>query len=175
MPVFNSEFKSFRDLLVNQIEDLYDAETQLTRALPKMAEAANSTPLRQAFQHHLAETQGHVARLEPLFQQINLKPKRETCEAMKGLIEEGEETIKAKADPALKDAALIAAAQRVEHYEIAGYGTARSFANRMNLAAAATLLQQTLQEERAADEKLTSIPDSSINAQAAGTATAAKR
>lgn len=167
MPLFtNIELNSFQDLFVNQIEDLYDAEMRLTNALPKMAEAANSVQLKQAFQHHLGETQAHVSRLEQIFRQLNLDSKRETCEAMKGLIQEGEQMIKAKANPEIKDAALIAAAQRVEHYEMAGYGTARSYANRLGLPQAAGLLQQTLQEEKAADEKLNSIAESAVNQQA---------
>jgi ferritin-like metal-binding protein YciE len=175
MPLFsNIELNSFQDLFINQIEDLYDAEKRLINALPKMAGAANSIQLRQAFQHHLGETQGHVSRLERIFREMNVEPKRETCEAMKGLIEEGEGMVKAKGDPGVKDAALIAAAQRVEHYEMSGYGTARSFANRLGLAQAAALLEQTLQEEKAADEKLNSIADSSVNPQAVR-ATAAER
>ncbi len=173
MAIFSStEFNSFKDLFVNQIEDLYDAEQRLTEALPKMADAANSNKLKQAFQQHLGETQGHVSRLETIFREINVEPKRETCAAMKGLIAEGEEMIDAKGDPDIKDAALIAAAQRVEHYEISAYGTARSFARRLGLTQAASLLQQTLQEESAADEKLTQIAESSVNAQASGAATA---
>lgn len=169
MPLFTStEFNSFQDLFVEQLKDLYDAENRLTEALPKMADAANSSQLKQAFQSHLRETQGHVARLEQVFQQISVEPKRETCEAMKGLISEGETMIKAKGDPDIKDAALIAAAQRVEHYEISGYGTARTFAQRLGLTQAANLLQQTLQEEKAADEKLNTIAESSVNRQAAG-------
>lgn len=161
-----TEFNSFNDLFVNQIEDLYDAEQRLTKALPKMAEAASSSQLKQAFQSHLTETQGHVSRLEQIFREINVEPKRETCEAMKGLVAEGEEMIKANGDPDIKDAALIAAAQRVEHYEMAGYGTARSFAQRLGLNQAANLLQQTLNEEKAADAKLNTIAESSVNLKA---------
>ena len=169
MPVFTSnEFNSLHDLFVNQIEDLYDAENRLTKALPKMAEAANSSQLKQAFQQHLTETQGHVSRLETIFRELNLEPKRETCEAMKGLIAEGEEMIKAKGDPEVRDAALIAAGQRVEHYEISGYGTAKTFAKRLGMTQAANLLQQTENEEAAADKKLTSIAEASVNKQAAG-------
>ena len=171
MPLFTStEFNSFKDLFVEQIKDLYDAENRLTEALPKMADAATSSQLKQAFQNHLRETQGHVTRLDQVFRQINVEPKRETCEAMKGLIAEGETMIKAKGDPDIKDAALIAAAQRVEHYEISGYGTARSFALRLGLNQAASLLQQTLQEEKAADEKLNQIAEGSVNRQAAASA-----
>lgn len=165
-----TEFNSFQDLFVNQIEDLYDAENRLTNALPKMAEAAHSPELRRAFEEHLQETRGHVSRLEQIFSQLSIEPKRETCEAMKGLVAEGDEAIKAKGDPEIKDAALIAAAQRVEHYEMAGYGTARAFAQRLGLTQAATLLQQTLQEEKAADEKLNDIAESSVNVKASAKA-----
>ncbi|MBV8864145.1 MAG: ferritin-like domain-containing protein [Acidobacteriaceae bacterium] len=169
MPLFTSvEFNSLNDLFVNQIEDLYDAENRLTKALPKMAEAANSSQLKQAFQQHLTETQGHVSRLETIFRELGVEPKRETCEAMKGLITEGEEMIGAKGDPEVKDAALIAAGQRVEHHEMSGYGTARTFAQRLGLTQAANLLQQTLNEEAAADKKLTAIAESSVNRQAVG-------
>lgn len=167
MAMFGStEFNSFKDLFANQIEDLYDAEQRLTKALPKMAEAANSNQLKHAIQQHLTETQGHVSRLETVFREIALQPKRETCQAMKGLISEGEEMVNAKGDPDIKDAAIIAAAQRVEHYEIAGYGTARSFALRLGLRQAADLLQQTLNEEAAADRKLTQIAEGNVNVQA---------
>ncbi len=160
------ELKSFKDLFTNQIEDLYDAEQRLTKALPKMAEAAHSNQLKQAIQQHLSETQGHVSRLETIFREIGVEPKRETCEAMKGLISEGEDMMHAKGDPDVRDAAIIAAAQRVEHYEIAGYGTARTFALRLGLRQAADLLQQTLNEEAAADRKLTQIAESNVNVQA---------
>ena len=170
MPLFSTELNSFKDLFVNQIEDLYDAEKRLVDALPKMADAANSSQLKQALRQHLTETQGHVSRLETIFRELNLDPKRETCQAMKGLIAEGEEMIKAKGDPDVKDAAIIAAAQRVEHYEISGYGTARAFAKRLGMTQAANLLQQTLSEEEAADRKLNTIAESSVNVQAAATA-----
>jgi ferritin-like metal-binding protein YciE len=170
MKLFSNEFNSLQDLFVNQLEDLYDAEQRLTKALPKMADAANSPQLKQAFQSHLVETQGHVSRLETVFAQLGVEPKRETCDAMKGLITEGEEMINSTGDAAVKDAALIAAAQRVEHYEIAAYGTVRTFARRLGLERAASTLQQTLQEEEAADKKLTTIAESSVNVQAAGRA-----
>jgi len=174
MALFSSmEFNSFNDLFLEQIEDLYDAEHQLTKALPKMAEAAHSAQLKQAFQSHLTETEGQIQRLEQIFREVNHDPKRETCAAMKGLISEGEEMIKAKGDPDIKDAALIAAAQRVEHYEMAGYGTARAFAKRLGLTQAATLLEQTLQEEKGADEKLNNIAESSVNQKATAAAGAA--
>src|SRR5438477_11839693 len=170
MKLFTStEFNSFQDLFVNQLEDLYDAEQRLTKALPKMAGAANSNQLRQAFQQHLTETQGHVSRLETIFRQLGIDPKRETCQAMKGLISEGEEMVDATGDPSIKDAALIAAAQRVEHYEISGYGTARSFALRLGRSQAAQLLQVTLDEEAATDKKLTALAEQQVNQQAAMT------
>lgn len=175
MALFTStEFNNFEDLFREQIEDLYDAEHRLTEALPKMADAAHSPQLKRAFEEHLRETQGHVSRLEQVFREINTDPKRTTCPAMKGLIAEGEEMIKAKGDVDIKDAALIAAAQRVEHYEMSGYGSARAFARRLGLTQAVSLLQQTLNEEKAADEKLNQIAESSVNPQAAG-ATASVR
>src|SRR5207245_1843412 len=121
--------------------DLYDAEQRLTSALPKMAEAAHSPQLKRAFETHLKETEGHVRRLERVFSQIGKSPERETCEAMKGLISEGEEMISATGDANVKDAALIAAAQRVEHYEIAAYGTVRTLAKHLGLDGVASELQ----------------------------------
>src|ERR1051326_6164972 len=144
MGLFTStEFNSLDDLFVNQLADLYDAEKRLTDALPKMAEAANSPTLQRAFLERLQQTRNHVTRLEQIFQRLGLTPESETCQAMKGLISEGEEMIKAKGDTAVKDAALIAAAQRVEHYEMAGYGTARAFARQLGLNEAARLLEMT--------------------------------
>jgi ferritin-like metal-binding protein YciE len=169
MALFREELNSLQDLFVNQIQDLYDAENRLVEALPKMADAAHSPQLKQAFQSHLEETRGHVTRLEQVFEALGQPPKRETCQAMKGLIAEGEEAIKAKGDPAVKDAALIAAAQRVEHYEMAGYGTARTFAEQLAQDRSAAVLEQTLKEEKAADQKLNAIAKSSVNTQAAAT------
>ncbi|MDQ2777854.1 MAG: ferritin-like domain-containing protein [Acidobacteriota bacterium] len=172
MKLFSTEFNSLQDLLVQQLEDLYDAEKRLVKALPKMAEAAHSSLLRQAFEAHLTETEGHVSRLERIFSQIRVEPKRETCEAMKGLIAEGEEMIGAKGNPDVKDAALIAAAQRVEHYEMSGYGSARTFAQRLGHTDVANTLQQTLNEEVGADQKLTRIAESSVNVQASASTAA---
>ncbi|WP_153556906.1 YciE/YciF ferroxidase family protein [Roseimaritima sediminicola] len=164
MGLFTStEFNSLEDLLVEQLQDLYDAEHRLVEALPKMAEAASSSELKQAFREHLEETKGHVQRLEQAFKLLDRSAKRESCEAMKGLVKEGEEMIEAKGDPMVRDAALIAAAQRVEHYEMAGYGSARNFAQRCGRSDVADLLQQTLQEEGNADKKLSSIAESSVN------------
>jgi ferritin-like metal-binding protein YciE len=159
---------SLRDLMVEELRDLYSAETQLLDALPKMAEAASSNQLKSAFSHHLEETRQHVSRLERIFQQIGEKSSGETCEAMKGLIKEGEILVKAEGEPDVRDAGLIGAAQRVEHYEIAGYGTARSLARRLGESQIAETLQQTLNEEAEADKKLTSIAESQVNIAASG-------
>jgi ferritin-like metal-binding protein YciE len=162
----NLEFNSLDDLFLNQLEDLYDAENRIVKALPKMSEAASSSALKQAFQSHLNETVVHVQRLETIFRQLGVEPSGETCEAMKGLLKEGEAMIDAKGDPDIRDAALIAAAQRVEHYEMSGYGTARAFAQRLGKTEAASLLEATLGEEKAADQKLTRIADTVVNVHA---------
>lgn len=168
MALFSSkEFNSLDDLLVDQLYDLYDAENRLLDALPKMADAASSNELKTAFQNHLTETKGQVSRLEKVFKNLGKKAKRESCDAMKGLISEGENAIEAKGDADVKDAALIAAAQRVEHYEIAGYGSARTFAQQVGRSDVANLLQETLDEESEADHKLTQIAESFVNPQAA--------
>jgi ferritin-like metal-binding protein YciE len=162
-----TEFNSLEDLFVEQLKDLYDAEQRLVEALPKMANAANSSSLRQAFTAHLEETRNHVTRLEQVFNSIGVEAERQTCQAMKGLVSEGSDMIDSKgSNPAVRDAGLIAAAQRVEHYEMAGYGTARTFAEQLGMAQAADLLQSTLDEEEAADEKLTQLATQKINAQA---------
>src|SRR5215213_9607822 len=123
------ELQSLRDVLTHELQDLHDAEKQLVEVLPKMAQAASNQELRDAFEHHLIETQDHVRRLEEVFGQLGIAASVETCEGMKGLIKEGEKTITARGDSTAKDAALISAAQRVEHYEIAAYGTARALAD----------------------------------------------
>jgi len=158
---------SLRDVFVDAVRDLYNAETQLTKALPKMAKAANSAGLKSAFEEHLEQTQGHVERLDRVCDLMGIKAKGKTCQAMKGLIEEGQEVIEADGEAAAKDAALINAAQKVEHYEIAGYGTARTFASVLGETEVAELLQETLQEEAAADELLTEIAESGLNEEAA--------
>jgi len=167
MAIFgNPEFNSLDDLFLNQLEDLYDAEHRIIRALPKMSEAARSRELKQAFDEHLAQTRGHVDRLDTIFRELDKTPTRETCEAMKGLLREGEEMIDAKGDMNVRDAALIAAAQRVEHYEMAGYGTARSLALHLGHSEAARLMQETLDEEKTADSKLTDIAENAVNVHA---------
>ncbi len=160
---------SFDDLFVEQLQDLYDAEQRLTKALPKMAAAAHNHSLKSAFQEHLRQTEGHVSRLERAFRTLGKTPNARTCAAMKGLIEEGSEAVSADGDADVKDAALIAAAQRVEHYEIAGYGCARTFAERLGRSDVAQILQQTLDEEAGADKKLTAIAEQIVNPKAAAT------
>jgi ferritin-like metal-binding protein YciE len=160
------KIETMEDLLLEQIEDLYDAEKRLVKALPKMAEASTSQSLRQAFESHLMETEGHVSRLENVFRILGSDPKTHTCDAMKGLISEGEDVISDIDESPLRDAGLIAAANRVEHYEIAAYGSARTFAETLGLREAAALLEQTLQEEKKADQKLTQLAESMINDEA---------
>ncbi len=150
------QLTTLNDVFVDQLGDLKSAEQQLTDALPKMAQAASTPELREAFEEHLQETRGHVKRLQEIEQMVGSIP-TETCEAMKGLVSEGEEIIEADGDPVAKDVALIAAAQRVEHYEMAAYGTARALARELDFSDAADLLSDTLDEESAADQKLTSI------------------
>ena len=167
MALLSHEFNNLRDLFVEQLQDMYDAENRLVDALPKMADAASSSQLSQAFREHEQQTREHVRRLEQVFQRIGIEAERETCKAMKGLISEGEDMISAKGDGATRDAALIGAAQKVEHYEIASYGTLRSFAQTLGMSDVASILQQTLDEEGMTDKKLTQIAESNLNPQAA--------
>jgi ferritin-like metal-binding protein YciE len=160
------KLESLRDLLVEQLQDLYDAEHRITKALPKMAKAATSPDLKAAFQKHLTETKGQIDRLQQAFEAMGVKAKKKPCKAIQGLIEEGEETIKEDAEPEVRDAALIAAAQRVEHYEMAGYGTVCAYAKLLNEKAVLKLLQATFAEEKATDEALTELAESTINLQA---------
>jgi len=149
---------SLRDLYVEQLKDLYDAEHQLIKALPKLAEASSSDELRNAFEEHLDKTRQHAQRIEQIFEGMGQKAKAQKCKGMEGLVKEGSEVIKEEdIDGEVKDAALIAAAQRVEHYEIAGYGTVRTYANLLGENEAANLLQQTLDEEKEADQTLNEI------------------
>jgi len=159
----SKQLNSMNDLLVDQLNDLYSAEQQLTKALPKMAAAAHDPGLKSAFQGHLGETQNQVRRLENIFGMLGVKAESTTCEAMKGLIAEGDEVVGANGNNEVKDAALIAAAQRVEHYEMAGYGCARTFAQQLNKPEVARLLQETLEEEAATDRKLTELAERRIN------------
>jgi len=151
--------ESLNELFVEQLRDLYDAENQLIKALPKMAQGANSEELRQGFEEHLEQTKGHAQRIEQIFEQLGEKVKGKKCKAMEGLVKEGAETLEEDMNEDVKDAALIAAAQRVEHYEIAGYGTARTYANLLGQDEAASLLEQTLEEEKETDAKLTELAE----------------
>ena len=151
------QLQTLNDLFVEQLQDLYSAETQLVDALPKMADAASTEELRDAFEQHLAETREHVSRLEEIFSAIGEQPGKETCKGMQGLIREGEEVLKMQGDSLVIDAALIAAAQRVEHFEIAGYGTVKTLADHLDLGDAKSLLDKTLDEEGKADKLLTGI------------------
>jgi ferritin-like metal-binding protein YciE len=159
-----------RELYVDELKDLYDAETQLIKALPKMAEAATSDQLRSGFEQHLEQTREHAQRIERIFNSMGEKVKGKKCKGMNGLISEGQDVMGEDYDGELMDAALISAAQRVEHYEIAAYGTVCIFANILGEQEAVTLLKQTLEEEKATDEKLTELANN-INFQAAGPAT----
>ena len=150
-------FHSLKDVLQEQLEDLHSAETQLVEALPKMAQAAHHDELKEAFQHHLEETRGHLKRVEEALGEMGVSNPTEVCKGMKGLIAEGEEMIQMQGDPVAKDAGLIAAAQRVEHYEIAGYGTARQLADDCGFNGIKDLMDQTLDEESQADKLLTKI------------------
>ena len=165
------QLQTINDVLMHELKDLHSAETQLVAALPKMAQAATNDELRQAFEHHLDETRDHVRRLDEVLGQLGAPAGGENCKGMEGLIAEGQEIVAAQGDPTVKDAALISAAQRVEHYEIAAYGTARTLADELGLNDAKDLLDQTLDEESQADKLLTKIATGSmfksgLNAQA---------
>lgn len=160
-----SKITTLHDVYIEQLKDLYNAENQLIKALPKMAKAAHSPELSQGFKEHLEQTREHAARIEEIFKKLDKSPAGRKCKAMEGLIAEGAETIHENASPSAKDALLIAAAQRVEHYEIAGYGSVRTFAKLLGEDEAVELLQQTLDEEAETDEKLTEFAES-INVEA---------
>jgi len=151
------KFNSLQDVFAEQLNDLRSAEEQLVQALPKIAGAASTDELRKAFEDHLAQTRGHLERVEDVISTTGIAKTGEVCEGMRGLIKEGESIISATGDPTAKDAALIAAAQRVEHYEIAGYGTAATLANHLGLDDAQDVLGQILDEEETADKLLTKI------------------
>jgi ferritin-like metal-binding protein YciE len=160
------KLESLKDLYLEQLKDLYSAETQLVEALPKMAEAASSADLRKAFTDHLRQTSEHVRRLERIFKELQASPQGHTCEGMKGLIKEGEQMIRMEGEASVLDAGLIAAAQRVEHYEIAGYGTVRTYAELLDKEDHVSLLERTLQEEEETDERLTELAESHVNEEA---------
>ena len=157
---------SLQDLLVDLVKDLYSAETQLVKALPKMAKAASFPELRTAFEEHLEQTRQHVERLQQVCELLDTSARGKKCVAMEGLIEEGKELLDMKPEAAVLDAGLIAAAQKVEHYEIAGYGTARTWAEQLGLDEAADLFRQTLDEEKETDERLTELAEQMVNQEA---------
>ena len=160
------KLKTLQDLYVDELKDLYNAEHQILKALPKMIKAATSPELAEAFKDHLKVTQGQVGRLEKVFKMLAVSPKGKKCKAMEGLLAEGAELMSEEAEPAVMDAGLIAAAQRVEHYEMAGYGCVRTFARLLGFDKAADLLQETLDEEADADKALTELAETVINVEA---------
>ena len=161
------ELENLRDLYVDELKDLYSAEKQLVKALPKMAKNATNPKLRKAFEDHLAETEGHVERLEQIFETLESSPRGKKCVGMEGLIEEAKELLEEDAQEDVLDAGLISKAQHVEHYEMAGYGTVRTYAMILGENEHARLLEQTLNEEKNADKLLTQLAESSINIDAA--------
>ena len=161
-----SKMATLDDLYTDLLKDLYSAEKQLVKALPKLAKNAQSPDLQKAFQEHLKQTEGQVNRIERIFSDMDGSPRGKKCVGMEGLIEEGNELLQEDVEPDVLDAGLIAAAQKVEHYEIAGYGTARAWAQRLGYDQAARLLQETLEEELKANEKLTRIAESHVNMEA---------
>ncbi len=160
------ELDTLKDLYIEEIKDLYSAEKQLIKALPKMAKAANDKELQQAFRTHLRQTAEHAARLEQICEDLGVSPRGKKCVGMEGLIEEGSELIKENPEPAVLDAGLISKAQHVEHYEMAGYGTVRTYARQLGLDSHAELLQRTLNEEGQTDHLLTQLAESGINVEA---------
>jgi ferritin-like metal-binding protein YciE len=167
MGIFSEEFNSLEDLFRHELKDLYDAEHRIMEALPQMAEKASTPSLKKAFKDHLRQTEKHVDRLESIFEHLGVEPERVKCDAMVGLIKEGSAVLSADGDSDAIDAGLIAAAQKVEHYEIASYGTVRSFARRLNNQYVAELCEQTLDEEKSTDQLLTDIAEKSVNPAAA--------
>jgi ferritin-like metal-binding protein YciE len=157
---------TLENLYISELRDLYSAENQLLKALPKMAKGASSPELKDAFEQHLEQTKGHVERLEQLFEQLDESPKGKTCRAMKGLIEEGSEILKEEGEESVLDAGMIVAAQKVEHYEMASYGSVRTFANLLGQDEAARLLQSTLDEESETNEILNRLAESVVNQEA---------
>lgn len=160
------QMKNLEDLFVDTLHDLYDAENQIVKALPMMIDQAHASDLKQGFKEHLEMTKRQIGRIEEIFKDIQVKPKSKHCKGMEGLIKEGQEILKEEMDPNVKDAALIAAAQKIEHYEISGYGTARTFAQFLGHTNAARLLDTTANEEGQTDKKLTQMAESHINAKA---------
>jgi len=162
----NMKLNTLEQLYVSELRDLYSAENQMLKALPKMARGTSSPELKDAFQKHLQQTKGHVERLEELFEQLDESPKGKTCHGMKGLIEEGSELLKEDGENSVLDAGIIVAAQKVEHYEIASYGSVRTFANLLGRDQEAKLLQSTLDEEAETNEILNGLAESVVNPEA---------
>lgn len=160
------KINTFEDLFTEQIQDLYSAEEQVVNALPKMAEAADSPELQRGFQMHLEQTHQQIDRLKNISNELNIPLPGETCKGMAGILDEGKEFLGGEMDPKLRDAGLIVSAQRVEHYEISGYGSARTFASRLGYANVARMLQQTLDEEKETDQKLSALAEQGVNPQA---------
>lgn len=161
------KINSLEELFVNDLKDLYSAENQILKALPKMIKAASSTELQNGFREHLKQTETQVDRLDRIFEKLGRNPRGKKCVGMEGIIDEGKELLSEDIEPMVLDAGLIAAAQKVEHYEIAGYGCVRTYADMLGHKDAAQLLQQTLEEEMATDKKLTELAERSINMHAA--------
>jgi ferritin-like metal-binding protein YciE len=162
------KIETLRELLIDELHDLHSAEQQITKALPKLVKASHEPDLKQAFEHHLEETRNHVTRLEHILKSMNQSPRGKICEGMKGLLKEGEERIHGGGEAEVLDAGIIASAQRVEHYEIAGYGSARTYAELLGDQEAVRMLSQTLEEEKAADAKLSQVAKSvNVHAKAA--------
>ncbi len=164
MKLLSLKINSLSDVFIQELRDIYSAENQLVDALPKLADAASSLELKAGFEAHLDQTKEHVARLERIFEALGIDPGGESCEAMEGLVSEGKDYIGAEGDPDSRDVGLIAIAQKVEHYEIAGYGTLRALALHLNNPSAAELLEQTLDEEAKTDQKLTGIAERILRA-----------
>ncbi len=161
-----AKLESLNDLFVDELRDLYNAENQLVKALPKMAEAASSPDLRNALEEHLNQTKNQIERLDKVFETLDVPHRGKECVGMKGIIREGQEVLKEKAEPSVKDAGIITAAQKTEHYEIAGYGSVCTFAEQLGYEEQAKLLKQNLSEEKNADELLTRIAERHVNKQA---------
>jgi ferritin-like metal-binding protein YciE len=170
-----AEAGTLHDAFIDELRDTYDAERQLTKALPKLAKAASSAPLREAFESHLAETQGQIERLEQVFQSLDEKVRGKHCDGIAGIIEEGKSVMEEEFDDATMDACLVAAGQRAEHYEMAAYGSLIAWARTMGHDEAVILLQQTLDEEKAADKKLSGLAEGGINRAAASGARSENR
>jgi ferritin-like metal-binding protein YciE len=160
MALFSMKIDNLQELFVEQLRDLYDGEQQITEALPKLIEKASNPQLKSALKEHLEITRQQITRLEQIFKGMNEKPTGESCKGMKGVIKEGDDVVSKANDPAVRDASIITSAQRVEHYEMAGYGTVKTYARQLGKPEYARILDQILSEEKEADEKLSQIADS---------------